>query len=382
MRILFWSGNFWPQIGGAEVLAAKLLPALRERGYEFVVVTLQQSPDQPAEDRYKGIPIYRFPLRGNYSSIDQLTAGVLKVKQQVIKLKHTFAPDLIHLSAVDIGSFFHVITADAHPTPLLVTLHNVLPGQAVGHTSWLGRLIRAADWITCVSAAVLAETRQLVPEITPRSSVIYNGLDAPSLPPEPLPLEIPRLLCLGRLAREKGFDLALNALASIIDRFPHARLVIAGDGPERPQLERQIAELGLTDVVDLIGWVAPAEVPALINITTMVLMPSWWEGLPSVALQAALMARPVVATRVGGLPEAVVHQQTGLLVEPEDCVGLAEAIAFLLEHPAVTVQMGQAARRLVHDVFGWQRCVDAYDALYRELAKKVIRCSSQRREDR
>jgi glycosyltransferase involved in cell wall biosynthesis len=83
------------------------------------------------------------------------------------------------------------------------------------------------------------------------------------------------------------------------------------------------------------------------------------------------MARPVVATRVGGLPEVVVHQETGLLVEPEDYVGLAEAVACLLEHPEAAVQMGQTGRRRVQKMFGWQRCVDAYEALYKKLGDRV-----------
>jgi glycosyltransferase involved in cell wall biosynthesis len=161
--------------------------------------------------------------------------------------------------------------------------------------------------------------------------------------------------------------LALAAFASIIDRFPEVRMSIAGDGPERTQLERQIAEWHLEGKVELLGWVAPDNVPALLNTATMVLMPSRWEGLPSVALQTAMMARPVVATSVGGLSEVVVHQHTGLLVPSEDHAELASAIAFLLEHPTIAVQMGRNARKRVQEVFGWQRCVDAYDALYRQL---------------
>jgi glycogen(starch) synthase len=192
-------------------------------------------------------------------------------------------------------------------------------------------------------------------------------LDVPALLPQPLPNDLPRLLCLGRLAAQKGFDLAITALASIAGRFPNARLIIAGDGPERPALERQVAGLGLADSVDFTGWVSPDEVLTLINRATMVVMPSRWEGLPSVVLQAAMMARPVVATRVSGLSEVVVHQKTGLLVEPEDLNGLAEAIAWLLDRPETAARMGQAGRRRVQEEFSWARCVDAYDALWRRL---------------
>jgi glycogen(starch) synthase len=218
---------------------------------------------------------------------------------------------------------------------------------------------------------VLAEARELVPEITTRSSLIYLGLDPPALSPEPLPIDAPRLLCLGRLVPEKGFDLALAAFASITHRFPHARLVIASDGPARPALEQQAGQLGLTDLVDFLGFVEFSRMAALMNSATMVVMPSRsLEGFGLVALEAALMARPVVATRVGGLPEVVAHQQTGLLVEKEDSRALAEAITYLLDHPEIATKMGEAARSRAQAIFSWKRHVDAFDALYRQLTRR------------
>ncbi len=151
---------------------------------------------------------------------------------------------------------------------------------------------------------------------------------------------------------------------------------MAGDGPERLALEQQTAHLGLTHAVDFLGWVVPENVPALINTATMVVMPSRWEGFPNVALQAALMARPVVAARVGGLPEIVEHQRTGLLVEKENCPALAEAMRFLLDRIPEASQMGQEARSRVQQMFSWESCVDAYDALYRQLINNKNRSSA------
>jgi glycogen(starch) synthase len=374
MRVLFWSGSFWPSIGGVQIFAAKLLPALQARGYEFVVVTQQHLPHLPKEARFAGIPVYRFPfymkaLEGNIDRIDQLTV----VRQQVAKLKRSFVPDLVHVNSFTKSVLFHLDTLSAHPAPFLVTLHTSHQAQLsqdIGRDTVLRQALRSAAWVTCVSAASLAHTRQWVPEITSRSSVTYNGLEEPPLLPDPLPINPPRLLCLGRLAPEKGFDLALSAFASIVDRFPQARLVIAGDGPSRTDLEQQTIQLGLTKVIEFVGWVAPNKVPALINTATMVVLPSRWEALPLVALEAAFMARPVVATQVGGLPEVVVHQETGLLVNKEDSVGLAEALLFLLEHPEVARQMGQAARRRVQEFFSFEQCVNGYDALYQKLIRE------------
>ena len=146
--------------------------------------------------------------------------------------------------------------------------------------------------------------------------------------------------------------------------------MIAGDGPERTKLEQQIEELGLSGQVECVGWVAPDQIPALINSVTAILMPSRFEGLPLVALQAAMMGRPIVGTRVGGIPEVVVHQETGLLVESEDPSALAAAVASLLANPEIAVQMGCAGRRRVQETFSWEKCVGGYEDLYHQLTRQ------------
>jgi glycogen synthase len=247
------------------------------------------------------------------------------------------------------------------------------PFEEQGTNSLLMRTLRAADWINCVSSQTLNQVLQRAPDASARASVIFNGMKVPPLSPPLAPVEPPKLLCVGRLQVQKGFDLAVSALAEIRDRFPLAQLIIAGDGPERAALERQTAELKLTHAVDFLGWVPPDEVLALIRTATVILMPSRYEGLPLVALEAAAMARPVVATRVSGLSEILVQEQTGLLIEPEDSAGLAEAIAFLLSHPMEAARMGRAARRRVQELFSWQRCVQAYDRLYGDLTPRRSR---------
>jgi glycogen(starch) synthase len=149
--------------------------------------------------------------------------------------------------------------------------------------------------------------------------------------------------------------------------MPGLRLVIAGDGAARSSLEALAVELGIRDCVDFLGWVTPDRVPALVNGATLVVMPSRREGLPGVALEAALMARPVVGTTVGGFPEIVLHQKTGLLVGQDDQEALAAAILYLLTHRAMATAFGQAARRRAQEVFSFERYVDAYDALYRKI---------------
>ena len=370
MRVLFWSDLFWPYIGGSEIFAAKLLMALRER-HDFVVVTRQDTPDLPLEDFYGGVPVFRFPFFTALGGRD--VARMIALRRQVASLKRNFAPDLIHVHNFGPSILFHLETAGIHSVPSLFTATlEILPDANTQPDTLMRRTLRAADWVTGVSSDTLAQVRERAPETISRSSVIFNGLDCPVLLPAPLPTETPRILCLGRLHVQKGFDLALSALAAIIARFPQVRLTVAGDGPERPALERQAAELNLTSVVDFVGWISPDKVPELLNGATIVLMPSRFEGFGLVALEAGLMARPVIAACVGGLAEVVAHEETGLLIQSESSRALAEAIVFLLAHPKKAAQMGWAGRRRAQDLFSWEHCVKEYDALYEKLAPKTF----------
>lgn len=360
MRVLFWSGTFWPSIGGVQVLASKLLPSLENRGYHHLVVTEQGHGIPNQFTHYKGISIHRFSFWNSMANVDQL----MQIRKQVAQLISSFAPDIIHINGVGRSDFFYHLTAEAYPAPLVVTLHGPWLPEA---ELIVGRTLRKATWVVGCSSSMIELGRKLIPKISPRSSVIHNALVHPTIPSEPLPTDIPHILCLGRLNVQKGFDLALAAFSLLLSRFPKVRLTIAGDGPERTQLQKQARELGITERVNFIGKIYPKKVFALINTATMVVMPSRQELFGLVALEAALMARPVVATRVGGLPEVIVHGETGLLVEPDNVSTLAKAIEFLLEHPKMAEQMGQVGQRLSQENFRWEEYVDAYESLYKKV---------------
>ena len=201
---------------------------------------------------------------------------------------------------------------------------------------------------------------------------LYNALPLPIGPAPASPrFDPPRLLCLGRTVREKGFDVAVAALPLIRHAFPDARLTIAGDGPDRRDLIAQAAELGLSDAIDFAGFVPPDEVADLIERSSLLLVPSrWHEPFGLVALEAAHMARPVVATRRGGLPEVVRDGETGLIVEPESPAALAGAVIGLIEAPESACAMGAAGRRLAETAFPFDRFVDEHVALYSRLAAR------------
>jgi glycogen(starch) synthase len=367
VRTLFLVQQFWPYVGGLEVWASRLLPALVERGHEISVVTGHAALRLPDRDRYKGMDVLRLPLRAALESHD--VRAIVAMRRAVADLKRAFAPELVHVNLTGPIASLHPLTAAASDAPALVTVHDPLEGRGAERESVFGQVLRAAAWVTAGSRFVLDEARRTVPEIASRSSLVYQGVDASPLAPAPLPLDPPRLLCWGRLIDAKGFDVAIAGFARARLRFPRARLVVASDGPARTRLQQLARELGVADAVDFPGWMEFDRMPALLNSATLVLVPSRApEGFGLVALEAALMARPVIASRAGALPEVVADGETGLLVEPDDPAVLAAAITALLEHPETATAMGRAGRRRAQALFGLQRHVVAFDALYRRLA--------------
>jgi glycosyltransferase involved in cell wall biosynthesis len=176
------------------------------------------------------------------------------------------------------------------------------------------------------------------------------------------------LLCVGRLAPQKGFDLAVSALGLLHKRYPNMRLVIAGDGPARADLEFQAKKLGIAPHVEFLGWVEPGAVADLMNKATIVIVPSrGTEAFGLVALEASLMSRPVIVANSGGLAEIIVANETGLTFQKDDTAGLAQAIASLLDDHERATRMAQAARVRANALFSLQRYVDDSDALYRAV---------------
>ncbi|MCG6962886.1 MAG: glycosyltransferase family 4 protein [Acidobacteria bacterium] len=177
----------------------------------------------------------------------------------------------------------------------------------------------------------------------------------------------PTVLSVGHLSPEKGHRVLLEAWPSILERVPEARLLIAGEGPEWSDLLGMIHALDLASSVRLLGFREPIG-DLLVNADVFV-MPSLEEGLGSAALEAMQMSLPVVASRAGGLTEAVVDGRTGLLVPPGEPGPLAEAVVRLLKNRDERARMGEAARLRARAVFSGERMAADYLRIYRELAE-------------
>jgi len=218
----------------------------------------------------------------------------------------------------------------------------------------LGRLsARLADLVLAPSRATAAELARDYG--ARRLAVLPNVTGGLEISPQPVPRVAGgegHLLFVGRLRIRKGLEVALEALATLREQGRPARLLIAGDGEHRAPLERRAAALGLgSDRVGFLGRASAGQVRTLLAGAAALVVPSTYEGMPLVVLEAMAAGVPVVASRVSGIPEVVLDGETGWLVPPEDPAALASALAHVLGDAAERVRRGAAGRARCHAHF-------------------------------
>lgn len=177
------------------------------------------------------------------------------------------------------------------------------------------------------------------------------------------------ILVVGRLVRQKGIPVLLEAARIVLQSHPRSRFTLAGDGPLRAELEEEAERLGISEKVRFLGTVADAG--ELLAHCDLFVLPSLWEGMPLSLLEAMAAGRPAVATAVSGSAELILDEETGLLVPPGDAMALAVAMARLLQNPQAAAAMGARAQERVRREFSLERMVESTHALYCNLLAEL-----------
>ena len=234
---------------------------------------------------------------------------------------------------------------------------------------WAG--IESVDLMITVSAGVAAT--HVAAGLEPaRVRIVRNGIEAPTATVDRrgvlralgIPHDAQVVCSVGRLTPQKGYDVLLRAAADVGTEVPGTWFVIVGSGRLADELEALRGRLDLATVTFVERM---TDVPSLVAAADVVALPSRFEGLPLVALEAMSLGRPIVASRVTGIDEVVTDRSTGRLVPAEDAPALAHAIVDVLEQPALARAYGEAGRRRYAAEFGAARMVDETRAVFAEL---------------
>jgi glycosyltransferase involved in cell wall biosynthesis len=293
--------------------------------------------------------------------------------------------DVVHVHWVVPNGPIGARVSSRHGLPLVVSLHG--SDMAVSERSRvLGRVTR---WSLRRCAAVTAPSGDLLERARGLGAAgllerVPYGADAEAFEVVPGTAQALRrrlglgsesivVAGIGRLIPVKGFEYLVEAHAAAVASEPDLRLVLVGDGDGRRALEERVRALGVSDTVVLTGAVAPSEIPAYMAAADVVSVPSvrhggYVDGLPNVALEAMAAGKPVVGSRVGGIPELVRDGENGLLVPEKDAAALADALVMLARDPAFRARLGASGREEIRTERSWDAVGRRFVEIYERVA--------------
>ena len=293
--------------------------------------------------------------------------------------------DLLHAHWVLPNGLPAAIAARLHQLPLVVSLHGsdvFLAERAWPLSLAAAAIFRAAGAVTACSSELHQRALRLGAHPA-NATVIPYGVDSSTFQPDAagaaalrselgIAGDTPLIAAIGRLVHKKGFNYLIDAFAALRARHPGAILAIAGYGDLQAELEQQVAARGISGHVRFVGQLERRRVARFIAAADVYCVPSVRDqagnidGLPNTLLEGMGSGRPIVASRVAGIPDVIDDQQHGLLVPERDSVALAAAIDRLLSDRSFAARLGEQARRRVQHELTWDVACTRFEAAYRQ----------------
>jgi len=343
---------------GAETQLVELVRRLDRAAFEPRIVMLKSRNAFTQELEEAGVPVTALARRGwwDFGVVSRLAHEV-----------EQFRPDIVH-AWLFLANLVSALAVRREPGRRLIL------SQRCSYEATAGPFLRrVARWSHGRADRLIVNSRAALEEEVaaghPRPRLVYipNGatLLGTAATPAPDAPAGPLVVSVGQLERIKGHHVLLQAWRRIQEHTPHSHLLLVGSGPRRGDLQEQARALALERSVTFAGFRAP--IAPLIAAADVFVQPSMTEGMPNAILEAMALARPVVASAVGGIPDLIDDGVTGLLVPPSDAEALATAVTRLLTDRALAARLGEAAARAA-ERFSFERVVTETEALYRSLA--------------
>ncbi|MGH7385495.1 MAG: glycogen synthase [Candidatus Rokuibacteriota bacterium] len=389
MRILLLSREYPPHVyGGAGVVVDHLSRALARRASVEVRCFGENQQAQPHLTVRGYAPWARLqggPEAPYAPALESLSVGLAMARDPV-------TADVVHTHTWYVG-LGGMLVQSIHDVPLVVTLHSLEPlrpwkadqlGTGYAVSSWAERLaVERADRVIAVSAQMRTDITTHFRVDPDRVVVIHNGVDAEAFARTEgrealarhgvLP---PYVLFVGRISEQKGIFQLLEAARALPEGVT---LVLCASSPDTPELRSRLeaAVAGRPEIRWINAMLPVPEVVQLYSHAAVFVCPSIYEPFGLINLEAMACGTPVVASRVGGIPEVVVDGETGRLVEPGDTAALGQALRLALADLGRARRMGEAGRRRVEAHFSWERIAEHTLAVYRDAIESHRRAPAR-----
>ncbi|HHU81407.1 MAG TPA: glycosyltransferase family 4 protein [Firmicutes bacterium] len=392
MKILVLSWEFPPRVvGGIAAHVYDLTLALAGQDQEVHVLTAGL-PDAPEEEEIGGVIVHR--VAGNNPKPFDFISGVLQLNlnlvEKAVSLKREGDGFQIIHSHDWVTAYAGKLLKHAWRLPLVATVHATEWGRNNGLHNPLQRYISDVEWwltyeswkVICCSSYMYDELQRIFQLPPDKLRIIPNGVypekfrrltgDPAAIRGKFAAPDEKIVFFVGRLVREKGLDLLLEAAVRILERFRRVKFIIAGKGPYEPRLKEKARNLGIYHKVYFCGYLDDETRNALFRLADVAVFPSLYEPFGIVALEAMAAGTPVVVNDTGGLGEVVRHGENGLKASPGDIGSLADNILRLLSHPEEGEVLRNLAAREVEEVYNWGKIARQTLAVYEEVWQEYL----------
>lgn len=349
-------------VGGAERCVANVACGLDPTRYAVHVVALAPPPEPPRDALVRQLEDAQIPLTFlGCQSKWQFLSAIGKLKRIIRETK----PDVVW-SFLFHANFLAAMATRGMDIRRLQSLRVIEQGGwRRKFQSWAAQ---GADRVLCVSEGVrqFAAEKLRVPE--EKLQVIPNGIDVEGIEPTTYARPVDRkhrVIAVGRLDEQKGFDWLIFRLAELLREKPHWELVILGDGHLMPELVVQIESEGLNDSVRLVGW--QDDLPSWFRESEIYALSSRWEGMPNALIEAMAHGLPVIATGVEGVPELLSGDLAQQVVDHWKMPEAEALLRRLMEDVALRQQLGQANRQQIKAHFSLSQMVQSYETMLNDV---------------
>ncbi len=362
-----------PFLGGGQAIVLALARGLDRDRFDVSVCARGGGPLED-EVRRAGLPFIAAPFGGKYA---------FGLTGKIAALLRREKPDVLHTHGGVAGLYGRMAARKSGVSKVVHTIHGI---HYLHYRNILLRAVYAdlerycskvTDAVVLVSETDLDTARRLRLARPAKLRLVRNGVDCAGLQTEEfarraaalspaLPQGRPLVGTVARLHRQKGVVFLLRAAADILAGRPEGRIIAAGGGELEDELRGEARRLDVDRGFLFLGERSDAR--EILSRLDVFVLPSLWEGLPLVLIEAAALGRPIVATAVEGSREIIADGETGLLVPPADSAALAAAVRRLLDDPALAARLAARARETIPPRFTLEKMVSGYEEIYRSLA--------------
>ncbi|MFO7889392.1 MAG: glycosyltransferase [bacterium] len=365
-------------LGGAEKKLLELVQRMNPDCFQTVVCSLGLvGPSGTIANEFRqlrqyGVDVIEIPRkhRIDFSLILKLVTLVKNRRIDII-MTNLFYADIMGIIVGRLGKVKAVFTWEATPSSEWLIPRRLLSYRAL--IPWCDKIIAVSQ----ATAEFLIKKRKINPDkikVIPYGVDLtkYNNKNGYAVRKElGLSKGDKTIGTIGRLHQLKGHKYLIEASAKIIKQYPQIKFIIIGEGEYRSRLENLVSKHKLDKYYKFLGF--RDDIPELLQAIDIFTLPSLTEGLPNVVLEAMASRKPIVATPVGGIKEAVIDGITGILVPPKDYEGLSKALCYFLENPDKAVEFGRKGRERVEELFSLQNQIKSFENIYKNYFNKSLR---------